>query len=57
MSRWILDWSSCCHIRWLWNLNEYGMCLVNNVPTLPGSVIKVCVCVCVRACVECWITA
>ncbi|XP_065882771.1 gamma-butyrobetaine dioxygenase-like isoform X4 [Dysidea avara] len=26
--------------RWLWNLNEYGMCLVNNVPTLPGSVIK-----------------
>jgi len=29
-------------IRWLWNLNEYGMCLVNNVPTVLGSVIKVC---------------
>ncbi|XP_065882702.1 gamma-butyrobetaine dioxygenase-like isoform X2 [Dysidea avara] len=27
--------------RWLWNLNEYGVCLVNNVPTVPGSIVKV----------------
>ena len=34
-------------IRWLWNLNEYGMCIVNNVPIVLGGVIKVCLCVCV----------
>ena len=34
-------------IRWLWNLNEYGMCIVNNAPIVLGGVVKVCVRVCV----------
>ena len=27
--------------RWLWYLNEYGLCVVNNVPTISGAVEQV----------------
>ena len=27
--------------RWLWNLTEYGMCMINDVSTVLGSVVPV----------------
>lgn len=27
--------------KWLWYLNEYGLCVVNNVPTISGAVEQV----------------
>ena len=37
----IINMAGCIINRWLWNLNEYGLCVINNVPTISGTVEQV----------------
>ena len=41
--------------RWLWNLTEYGMCMINDVSTVLGSLVPVSqkTCVFSRVCTNC----
>ena len=40
-TRHIINMAACIINRWLWNLNEYGLCIVDNVPTISGTVQQV----------------